>query len=110
MNGAPGMPFDAMAQLRPCFFSVLKASAPTSSTEPQPRALATWHTLSSDHFSPALWKHQAHTDCLTRPLRLAGLSSASAAAVAARPASAVLRVIMSRLRGGAVLAVSPAPP
>src|SRR5262245_14899355 len=93
MNGAPGMPLGAMAQIRPCFFRVFHPSGLTSSTEAQPSDLVTSQSLSSDHFSPALWNHHEATDCLMRPLRF-GLSSARAgrAAVAARPARAWRRV------------------
>ena len=58
MNGAPGMPLGAMAQIRPCFLSVAQCSGPTISTDGQPSSLATWQVFSTSHFSPAVLKHQ----------------------------------------------------
>src|SRR4051794_36866235 len=80
MNGAPGMPLGAMAQLRPCFLSVGQSSGATSSTEAQPSALATSQVLLTSHFSPATLKHQKTMDCLRLPFSCA-FSSAKEAAV-----------------------------
>src|SRR5262245_35120988 len=68
MNGAPGMPFDAMAQVRPYFFKVGHSVGPQISTDLQPRLLATEQVLSMSHFSPAMLKHQKTTECLMFPL------------------------------------------
>src|SRR5436305_9292428 len=69
MNGAPGMPLGAMAQVRPYFLSVGQWAGSMISTDAQPRSLAARQVLSASHFSPRALKHQNTTDCLTRPLR-----------------------------------------
>src|SRR4029434_8805070 len=80
MNGAPGMPFAAIAQVRPYFFKVGHSAGPQISTDLQPRLLATEQVLSMSHFSPAMLKHQKTTECLMFPLSRsssAGMADAS---------------------------------
>src|SRR4051794_9007071 len=71
LNGAPGMVFDAIAQARPCFFSVGKSSGATISTDGTPKPVATSQVWSRDHLSPADMKHQATSDCLMFPFTTA---------------------------------------
>lgn len=68
MNGAPGIPFAAMAQVKPYSFSVGHSVGPQISTDWQPRLLAPEHVLSMSHFSPEMLKHQNTTECLMFPL------------------------------------------
>src|SRR5688572_3099600 len=92
------MPLGAMAQVRPCFFSVAQFSESTSSTERQPSAFATSQVFATVHFSAKTLKHQKTTDCLMLPFRTAALSSAVAEvrrgdrAEAAAPARSCLRL------------------
>ena len=72
------MPLGAMAQVRPCFFSVPQSAGSTSSTDRQPSSLATWQVVSTSHFSPAVLKHQKTIDCLIRPRLTAFRRSATA--------------------------------
>src|SRR5436309_907095 len=76
------MPLEAMAQTRPCFFTVAKSPAPSSSTDVQPSALELAQSLSELHFSARPVKHHEQADCLMRPLRTtfsAGAGPGSAA-------------------------------
>src|SRR5438132_5512165 len=81
MNGAPGMPLGAMAQIRSFLLSVGQCSGSMISTDLHSSSLATAHTLSAPHLSPRALKHQNTTDCLTCPLSLAFGSSAPGARV-----------------------------
>src|SRR5436309_14296985 len=76
MNGAPGMPLGAMAQVSPCFLRVGQCCGSMISTDVQPRSLAAAQVFSASHFSPRALKHQKTTDCLTRPLSM-GLDSSA---------------------------------
>src|SRR6187397_2110563 len=92
MNGAPGMPFAAIAQVRPYFFRVGNSAGPQISTDLQPRLLATEQVLSMSHFSPAMLKHQNTTECLMFPL--SGFSPACMAEVSwLRTAAATLAAV-----------------
>src|SRR5205085_2773788 len=85
LNGAPGMVFDAIAHVSPCFLSVGKSSGATISTDGTPKPRATSHVWSRDHLSPADMKHQATSDCLMLPFTTAFPDvSADASPAAAR--------------------------
>src|SRR5437588_408570 len=86
MNGAPGMPLGAMAQVRPYFLRVGQWAGSMISTDAQPRSRAARHVLSASHFSPRALKHQNTTDCLTRPLRIGVGSWAAVASGGCKPA------------------------
>src|SRR5262245_9018156 len=63
VNGAPGIPLEAMAQVRLFFLSMGQCSGPMSSTDLHPSSFVTSQTFSADHFSPRALKHQNATDC-----------------------------------------------
>src|SRR5262245_19564889 len=75
---APGMVFDAIAHVSPCFLSVANWSGATSSTEVTPSSFVTSQSLSIDHLSPADVKHQEQIDCLMRAFMMGFLSSLAA--------------------------------
>src|SRR4051812_31069409 len=93
LNGAPGIVFDAIAQVSPCFLSVGKSSGATISTDGTPKPVATSHVWSSDHLSPADMKHQATSDCLMLPFMTAfpGVSADASPAAARAPAASASR-------------------
>src|SRR5258707_30025 len=94
------MPLGAMAQARPCFFSVAQCSGSTSSTDRQPSDFATSQVLATLHLSPNRLKHQKTIDCLMLPFSAsAGLSSApsSEATAGVRAETAALASTCLRL-------------
>src|ERR1051325_9625199 len=98
MNGAPGMPLDAMAQTNFCFLSVAQCSGGMSSTDVQPSCLATSQVLSALHLSPRALKHQNATDCLTRPLSTGLGSSAAVVSCAVAMVADAATAVFSKCR------------
>src|SRR5712691_1245267 len=94
MNGIPGMPLGAIAQVRLYFFSTFHCSGGTISTDWQPRSRATRQVRSRSQRSPSALKHQKTTDWRMRPFVTAlAWTAASAGAVGSadtRPAAAMV--------------------